>query len=80
MSLTGLYTNDVQYLIEMGENAPLANDPNAINIGVELDSEGRPFIGYGFDLLSYKNDPNEALAAGACQGSCRPSQAADRAL
>src|SRR6185437_16450165 len=63
MSLTGSYTNDVQYLIEMGENAPLANDPTATDIGVELDSKGRPFVGYGFDLLTYANEPSQALAA-----------------
>lgn len=63
MPLTGSYTSDVQYLIEMGENAPLANDPNATNIIVQLDSKGRPFVGYGFDLLTYASNPSQALSA-----------------
>lgn len=67
--ITGSYTTDVQYLIEVAENAPLANDPNATNIGVELDSKGRPFIGYGFDLLSYKSDPDQAVAALTAAGA-----------
>jgi Ca2+-binding RTX toxin-like protein len=46
----------------MAENAPLAGEPNATNIGMELDSKGRPFIGYGFDLFTYKNNPTQALA------------------
>lgn len=69
MPLTGSYTNDVQYLIEMAENASLANDPNATNIAVEVDSKGRPFIGYGFDLLSYKSDPAAAVAALTAAGA-----------
>lgn len=56
MALTGNYTNDVQYLIEMGENAQLANSPNATDIPIEFDTSGRPFIGFGYDLLSHYND------------------------
>lgn len=53
MPLTGNYSNDVQYLIEMGENAPLDNDHTETNISPQLNSKERPFIGLGYDLLGH---------------------------
>lgn len=60
MSLTGTYAENVQYLIEMGENIPLANDPTETDIPPQLDSEGRPVIGFGYDLLANVNSANFA--------------------
>lgn len=80
MPLTGSYTSDVQYLIEMGENAPLANDPNATNMSDIRDSNER-LLRRGIVIGLWLALAASPLLAGAqisppvatARGGCSPS-------
>jgi hypothetical protein len=80
--VTGTYTGDVLLLLEAAENNALrqTSSPNAA-VGVQIDSVGRAFIGYGYDLQANASTAIADLsAAGAVISNVAALQAAINAL
>lgn len=55
--LTGSYQNDLSFLLKVSENNFLRLDPiNTSYLSITTDSENRPVIGYGYDLVANRSD------------------------
>lgn len=67
--ITGSYTTDVQYVLEVAENNALLNTPTLANLGPKLDSVESVFIGYGYDLLQQSENNNAAQVVAALQSA-----------